>query len=56
MNNLPVNKEGFTTQVYQQLRWGLSTGVYKPGQILNMREIAKPLNVSQTPVREALGR
>ena len=56
MNNLSVSKEGFTTQVYQQLRWGLSTGVYKPGQLLNMREIAKQLNVSQTPVREALGR
>lgn len=56
MNNLSVSKEGFTTQVYQQLRWALSTGAYKPGQMLNMREIAKQLNVSQTPVREALGR
>jgi DNA-binding GntR family transcriptional regulator len=42
--------------VYRSLRQNLRSGLYRPGDRLREEEIAKRLNVSRTPVREALGR
>jgi DNA-binding GntR family transcriptional regulator len=40
--------------VYEFLRDKIITGMYNPGEKLNEREIAKLVNVSRTPTREAL--
>jgi DNA-binding GntR family transcriptional regulator len=42
--------------VFQVLRRALHEGVYRPGDRLREEEIARELNVSRTPVREAFGR
>jgi len=42
--------------VYLQLKKDIALGYYAPGQALNVRDIAEKLNVSPTPVREALVR
>jgi DNA-binding GntR family transcriptional regulator len=42
--------------VFKKLRDGIISGHYKPGQRLVERELAEMMNVSRTPVREALGR
>src|ERR1700742_3238604 len=41
-------------QVYGEIREAIREGVIKPGYRLVERDIAAPLNVSRTPVREAL--
>ena len=41
-------------QVYEILKSNILTGVYKPGERLHELEIAGELNVSRSPVREAL--
>lgn len=42
--------------VFKKLRDGIISGHYKPGQRLVERELAEMMNVSRTPVREALSR
>lgn len=42
--------------VYRVLRQALQDGAYQPGDRLREEEIARELNVSRTPVREALGK
>lgn len=44
------------TTVYEAMREALRNGEYRPGDRLREEEIAQRLNVSRTPVREALGR
>lgn len=44
------------TTVYEAMREALRNGEYRPGDRLREEEIARRLNVSRTPVREALGR
>jgi DNA-binding GntR family transcriptional regulator len=41
-------------KVYEHLRDGIIKGNYGPGERLNQRDIAKAVNVSRTPAREAL--
>jgi DNA-binding GntR family transcriptional regulator len=42
--------------VYDQIRKGLSRGEIKPGQRLLEAELAQQLNVSRTPIRDAIRR
>ncbi|HTH97656.1 MAG TPA: GntR family transcriptional regulator [Stellaceae bacterium] len=42
--------------VFRVLRRALQDGVWRPGDRLREEEVARELNVSRTPVREALGR
>ena len=43
-------------QAYQQLRWDLTVGKYRPGDKVSIRRLAKVLGTSAMPVREALKR
>ncbi len=43
-------------QVYQILRRQIVTGKAKPGEIIDEKELAASLNISRTPVREAVKR
>ena len=40
--------------VYELLKDGIIKGIYGPGERLNEREVAEIVNVSRTPIREAL--
>lgn len=42
--------------VYEALRDALRSGVYRPGDRLREEDVARQLDVSRTPVREALGK
>jgi len=42
--------------VYQQLRQGIRSGEFRPGDRLREAELANRLNVSRTPIREAIRR
>jgi DNA-binding GntR family transcriptional regulator len=50
-----VNRQSLSDQVAQILRGAILAGEYRAGQRLSEPELAKRLNVSLTPVREALG-
>ncbi|TCO74182.1 GntR family transcriptional regulator [Rhodovulum euryhalinum] len=52
----PLRRESLQQQVYERLRHNLTTGVFKPGEILSSRSLAQELGVSAMPVREALTR
>lgn len=43
-------------QVYEKLEKDIVSGVYKKGDIITELSLSKELNVSRTPIREALGR
>ena len=49
-----IKTERVTDTVYQVLREGIVNRVFAPGSKLNVDEIAKRLQVSRTPVHEAL--
>ena len=42
--------------VYQRLRLGIGSGEFRPGDRLREAELATQLNVSRTPIREAIRR
>ena len=42
--------------VYQRLRLGIRSGEFRPGDRLREAELASQLNVSRTPIREAIRR
>ncbi|CAH1692392.1 HTH gntR-type domain-containing protein [Hyphomicrobiales bacterium] len=42
--------------VYRQIRQGIRSGRYKPGDRLREAELATQLDVSRTPIREAINR
>lgn len=48
------SRDNLTSRVYDQLRIGLMSGSFWPGQRLRVREVAAALEVSDTPVREAM--
>lgn len=50
-----VNRQTLKDQVVDLIREAILTGAYEPGQRLSEPEVAKRLDVSLTPVREALG-
>ncbi|GGE50269.1 GntR family transcriptional regulator [Primorskyibacter flagellatus] len=45
-----------TEQVYANLRRGMLMGVWKPDQRMSARQLSRTMNVSPTPVREAMMR
>ncbi|HET8984470.1 MAG TPA: GntR family transcriptional regulator [Trueperaceae bacterium] len=51
----PVTRQTLREQVLRILREEILNGVYQPGERLSEPELAKRLDVSLTPVREALG-
>jgi DNA-binding GntR family transcriptional regulator len=51
-----ISRVALTDQVYNLILENIFNQAYEPGQRLNVSQIAKSLNVSTTPVREALGR
>lgn len=48
--------ESLADQAYQSLREGIATGLFEPGERVTERGLAARLNVSPTPIREALQR
>lgn len=52
----PVVRNSMSEQVYRQLRDGLMSGRFTPGQKLTIRGLAEALGSSPMPVREALQR
>ena len=53
----PILKpETLTDQVYEILRDKILTGKVKPGEFIREQDVSERLNVSRTPVREALAR
>jgi DNA-binding GntR family transcriptional regulator len=49
-----VHNESLAEQVYQVLRESIATGRLRPGERIVEKPLAKQLEVSRTPVREAL--
>src|SRR5690554_1198871 len=49
-----IKTERVTDTVYQLLRERIIEGVFEPGTKINVDEIARQLDVSRTPVHEAL--
>ncbi len=54
----PKAKENETIQdkVYRQLAYLLTCGFFRPGETISLRQLSSELNVSETPVRNALNR
>ena len=51
-----VTRERASDSVFEVLRDGILTQVFKPGERLNIPDLAARLDVSLTPVKEALNR
>ncbi|MDQ0634174.1 DNA-binding GntR family transcriptional regulator [Arthrobacter pascens] len=52
----PPKRQMLTDDVYKTVRNHLLAGRFKPGSWLNLDQLARQLNVSNTPIRQALGR
>jgi DNA-binding GntR family transcriptional regulator len=52
----PVGRDTVHDRVYAELRRALIGGLFAPGQVLTIRQLADALLTSTMPVREALGR
>jgi DNA-binding GntR family transcriptional regulator len=52
----PVKKENLSHKVYTEIRNALIDGQYEPGERLIISDLAKEMDVSITPVREAIFR
>ena len=52
----PPNSQNLHEAIFQKLRLLLVEGKIVPGSKLNERELAESLNVSRTPIREAIRR
>ena len=52
----PVERQTLGQRIYESLRVAIIRGDLSPGQRVTEREIAKQMNVSTTPVREAFRR
>lgn len=50
----PVSRETLSQQAYQAIRTSLMRSRLKPGQRLIVRDVARDLGISVTPVRESL--
>ena len=51
-----IHRERASDAVYQILRDSILTHVFEPGERLNVLELAEKLDVSQTPLKEAVNR
>ena len=49
-----VGRTNLASQIYEHLREQLMSATFQPGQRLKIRELAKTIGTSETPVREAL--
>jgi DNA-binding GntR family transcriptional regulator len=49
-----VERTNLASQIYAHLREQLMSATFQPGQRLKIRELAKSMGTSETPVREAL--
>ena len=56
MASEPTNPQNLHEAIFQKLRSLLVEGKIAPGSKLNERELAESLNVSRTPIREAIRR
>lgn len=54
MGNAAMTRDSLSERIYDRLRAGLMTGVYEPGERMNITQIAKSFDTSPTPVREAI--
>ena len=52
----PIQTDNLTDRVFEQIRSAITTRVFPPGERLTEAKLAEDLNVSKTPVREALVR
>lgn len=52
----PVGRDTVQDRVYTELRRALIGGLFAPGQVLTIRQLADALVTSTMPVREAMGR
>ena len=52
----PVPRETVNDRVYRELRRALIQGLFDPGQVLTIQQLASKLETSTMPVREALSR
>ena len=52
----PVGRDTVQDRVYQELRRALVGGLFAPGQVLTIRQLADALATSTMPVRDAVGR
>jgi DNA-binding GntR family transcriptional regulator len=52
----PVGRDTVQDRVYSELRRALIGGLFAPGQVLTIRQLADALVTSTMPVREAMGR
>ncbi|NUB45520.1 GntR family transcriptional regulator [Fertoebacter nigrum] len=52
----PVGRETVQDRVYSELRRALIGGLFEPGQVLTIRQLADALMTSTMPVRDAIGR
>ena len=50
----PIARDNLTTRVYEELRRAMMEGRFWPGHRFKIRDLAASLQVSETPVREAL--
>ncbi|MBI2219746.1 MAG: GntR family transcriptional regulator [Acidobacteria bacterium] len=53
---MPVHRERASDAAYQSLLQAIMTQVFLPGERLNVLDLARSLNVSLTPVKEALNK
>jgi DNA-binding GntR family transcriptional regulator len=51
---MSVRTDSLSHQVYEQLRRGIASGRFRPGERILEKELAGRLGISRTPVREAL--
>lgn len=49
-----INPQSLRDQIYAHLRDDIKSGALKPGAAINMDNLSKELNISKTPLREAL--
>ena len=49
-----INRQNLTSQVYQQIKEAIMSGLFQPGERLPIRTLAEQMGTSITPVREAL--
>ena len=55
--SLPIQRgETLADQAYSRLQSALASGVFKPGESLSIRGLARLLGVSATPARDAISR
>ena len=50
----PINSETYTTQTYNYLRAAILNRELREGEVYSQDQISARLNISRTPVREAL--